>query len=230
MGLFDFLKKGQAPAKPLVVPGPYSDAALNHVYQLLFCDKPEWFGSHQEPPYTYPFDVLLSPKPDTAGLVRIVNDNDVEPRLQLLAYNILRSSGKRPSQKILLGVIIEVGLEGGLDVLASYRNGTARYINQSGKLIIWENTEDAKVNELTATLFEQSWNIVNQIGPWDKPRRPHPPKNNLRISFLVSDGLYFGEGGMNVLFNDPMAAPALNTATALMQYLMANSLEKENGG
>jgi hypothetical protein len=229
MGLFDFLKKGQASSKPEAVPGPYSDSSLNHIYQLLFCDRRELFAAHQQPPYSYPFDILLSEKPDTAGLVRIVNDKDVEPRLQLLAYHMLRESRKQPSKKILLGVVIEVGLEGGLDVLASYRNGTARYINQSGKLIIWENTEDATVNELTATLFEQCWDIVNQIGPWDKPRRPHPPKNNLRISFLVSDGLYFGEGGMNVLFNDPMAAPALNTATKLMQYLTAKSLENKDG-
>ncbi len=219
MGLFDFLKKGQQVTKPVVVKGPYKDPSLNHIYQLLFCDQPELFGNSQQQPLLYPLDILVSPKSGPDELVVIVNDQSVEPRLQLLAYHKLRSMGRQPKQKILLGVIIEVGLEAGLDVLASYKNGTARYINQAEKLIVWENTEDATVNELTARLFEQSEDIVRQIGPWDKPRRPHPPKNNLRISFLVSDGLYFGEGGMNALFNDPMAAPALNTATELMQFL-----------
>jgi hypothetical protein len=40
-----------------------------------------------------------------------------------------------------------------------------------------------------------------------------------RISFLVADGLYFGEAPLNNLFNDPLAAPALQAATALMQFL-----------
>ena len=58
-------------------------------------------------------------------------------------------------------------------------------------MIIWETT-DATSNELTNQLFAESEKIVKQIGPWDKPRRPHPAKGNARISFLVSDGLYFG--------------------------------------
>jgi hypothetical protein len=72
---------------------------------------------------------------------------------------------------------------------------------------------------LTNQLFSQSMKIVQQIGPWDQPRRPHPPQGNLRISFLVSGGLYFGEGPMNALFGDPMAGPALMTAAQLMTYL-----------
>ena len=37
----------------------------------------------------------------------------------------------------VLGVIVEVGLDEGLDVLASYQDGTARYINYTGKMILW---------------------------------------------------------------------------------------------
>jgi len=48
----------------------------------------------------------------------------------------------------------------------------------------------------------------------------------VRISFLVTDGLYFGEGPINVLFSDALAAPALSSATALMQYLV-NRAEKQ---
>jgi hypothetical protein len=69
---------------------------------------------------------------------------------------------------------------------------------------------------------------VNKIGVWDKPRRPNPTKGNVRITFLVSDGLYFGEGPMNILFNDEMASPALTNATELMKYLTEKSLESKN--
>jgi len=83
-------------------------------------------------------------------------------------------TGHKPAKKELLAVIVEAGLDKGLDVLASFNNGTARYINQTGKMLIWETT-DQKSNELTKDLFLKSQNVVNQIGPWDKPRnKPEP--------------------------------------------------------
>jgi len=121
-------------------------------------------------------------------------------------------------------VIVEVGLDKGLDVLASFSDGTARYINQTGKILIWE-TKDEISNKLTENLFIKSKQIVDKIGPWDKPRLPHPTKGNVRITFLVSDGLYFGEAPTNVLFNDTLASPALLSATDLMKYLTEKSLE-----
>jgi len=89
-------------------------------------------------------------------------------------------------------------------------------------MLVWETRDDKKANEITTKLFENSQNIVKQIGAWDKPRRPQPTKGKVRITFLVSDGLYFGEGPIDVLFNDPMASPALTTATELMKYLTEN--------
>ena len=159
-----------------------------------------------------------------ADLQKIIGDKNSDPRIKVLAYNRLLASGHKPSKKELLAVIVEVGLDEGLDVLASFNNGTARYINHTGKILVWETTDDAGANKITSDLFANSQHIVDQIGPWDKPRRPNPTKGNLRITFLVSDGLYFGEGPMNVLFNDPMAGPALATATSLMQYLTQKSL------
>lgn len=42
----------------------------------------------------------------------------------------------------------------------------------------------------------------------------------------MSDGLYFGEGAIEVLFNDQMANPALTNATELMRYLTEKTLEE----
>ena len=110
--------------------------------------------------------------------------------------------------------------------MASFDNGTARYINHTEKILVWETTTDDQANELTKNLFLKSKHIVDQIGPWDKARKQHPIKGNVRITFLVSDGLYFGEGPMNVLFNDALASPALTAATRLMQYLTEKSLQQ----
>ncbi len=158
-------------------------------------------------------------------LQKIIEDKNSDPRIKALTYNRLLASGYKPIKKEILAVIVEVGLDNGLDVLASFNNGTARYINQTGKIIVWETTNDVNANKITSDLFANSQNIVKQIGVWDKPRKPHPIKGNIRITFLVSDGLYFGEGATNVLFSDSMACPALTKATELMKYITEKSLD-----
>jgi hypothetical protein len=226
MGLFSFFKKTQK--ETLTQIEPYKDSSTNLIYNLLFCDNLELFKEKTNEPYNYPFDILFSDNSSTTDLQKIIDDTTSDPRIKVLAYNRQITSGHKPTKKELLAVIVEVGLDEGLDVLASFNDGTARYINHTGKILVWENTEDKKANEITKQLFENSGNIVNKIGAWDKPRRPNPTKGNVRISFLVSDGLYFGEGPIDVLFSDPMASPALTTATELMQYLTEKSLETKS--
>lgn len=205
--------------------GPYNDGATNLIYNLLFCDDLALFKTNTQAPYSYPFDILFSETSSVADFQKIIDDPNVESRLKLLAYNQQLAKGHTPKRKDLLAVIIEVGLDDGLDVLASFGDGTARYINQSGKMIIWEHGDEIS-NSLISDLFSKSTVIVKQIGPWDQPRRPHPTSGVVRITFLVSDGLYFGEGPMDVLFDDPMAGPALASGTQLMAYL----IDKVEGG
>lgn len=225
MGLFSFFKESQKEMLNQIE--PYKDNSTNLIYNLLFCDNLELFKEKTNEPHNYPFDILFSNNSSISDLQKII-DTISDPRIKVLAYNRQIASGHKPTKKELIAVIVEVGLDEGLDVLASFNDGTARYINHTGKILVWETTEDKRANEITKQLFESSVNIVNKIGAWDKPRRPNPTKGNVRITFLVSDGLYFGEGTMDVLFRDPMASPALTTATELMQYLTEKSLEKKN--
>lgn len=203
---------------------PYRDAETNLIYNLLFCDNLDLYKHIVKEPISYPWDILFSKSSSHSDIEKIINDDSLESRVRILACNRQIANGVKPEKKELLAVIIEIGLELGLDVLASFKDGTARYINQSGKLLIWE-TSDEISNLLTNALFSNSVNIINKIGPWDKPRRPYPEKDHLRITFLVTDGLYFGEGPIDALFNDPMASPALSSATKLMQYLTKKTVD-----
>ena len=227
MGLFGFLKKSATNGQPdqISMYNPYKDSATNMIYNLLFCDNLALYRANTQSSQSYPFDILFSETSTSADLQKIVDDATTDPRLKMLAYNKQMAMGHKPNRKELLGVIVELGLDKGLDVLASFKNGTARYINQTGKVLIWETTEDVTVRGLTNDLFSKSMDIVNQIGPWDKPRKPHPAKGFMRLSFLVSDGLYFGEAQMDTLFNDKLAGPALSVATSLMQYLTQKSVQ-----
>jgi hypothetical protein len=201
---------------------PYRDESANAIYDLLFCDSIEVFQKTVQSPRAYPWDILLDDSPGESDLKKIINDHELESRIKLLAYHILSTQGKKQADNILLGVVVELGLEEGLDVLAAYRDGAARYINYTGHIMIWD-THTVESMAITQQLFASSEKIVSQIGPWNKPRRVFPGKGDLRISFLVSDGLYFGEGPINTLFKDPLAAPALTAATSMLQYITAKA-------
>lgn len=114
---------------------------------------------------------------------------------------------------------MEVGLENGLDTLAAYRDGTARLIHHSESMLVWE-TQTPISKQLVDQLLTTSFNVVQRIGPWNAPRKPRPPFGYVRLSFLVSDGLYFGEGPFNELEKDPMGGSVIFAATRLMTFLL----------
>ena len=72
-------------------------------------------------------------------------------------------------------------------------------------------------------LFEAGRPVIAQIGAWDKPRLALPATGNIRLSFLVSDGLHFRQGTMSVMQIEPMAAPFIRLATELLQAVVAAS-------
>jgi hypothetical protein len=210
MGLFNLFKNSKK---------PYKDESLNSIYELLFCDDIDLFKKNVQQVISYPFDILFSANTNKEDLNRVIGDVKLESRIKILACNKLILMGNPIKKKELLAVIVEIGLDDGLDVLAAFKDGTARYINHSEKLIVLDTVDDAS-NKLISKLFTDSEEVVKKIGPWDKARRPHPEKGNVRITFLVSDGLYFGEGPIKVLFNDVLAGPALASAGQFMKYIV----------
>jgi hypothetical protein len=93
------------------------------------------------------------------------------------------------------------------------------YINYTESMIVWDSkTEES--NDLVVDLFLASRNVVEQIGPWDRARLARPAAGNIRMTFLVADGLYFGEGPFEALAKDPIGGPVVAAATKLMQFLV----------
>ena len=164
MGLFGLFKK--SPEQVLPSTDPYKDIHTNIMYNLLFCDNMTLYKNNTKQPYVFPFDILFSETSTNSDLQKIIYDSASDTRLKLLAYYKQFAMGHQPKQKELLAVIVEVGLDNGLDTLASFKDGTARYINHTGKILVWE-TSDSKSNELTQDLFAKSQNIVDKIGVWD---------------------------------------------------------------
>lgn len=197
---------------------PYQNPSLNGLYDMLFCDNMEPYQTNNSAPEAQPWATLFAEKPDESALLDIADDTAQESRVRLLAALRLKGFSSKTPRPALLGVVVEVALDEGLDVVAAYPDGTARYLNHSGKAIVWESP-NADTNQLIQNILQHSTTVVNQIGPWEGERMAPPGAGMVRLNFLVSGQLYFGQGPMNVFFNDPMAGPVLNATLQLMQYL-----------
>jgi hypothetical protein len=203
---------------------PYSQSEANFIYNLLFCDDPSSFKPKDgEEPVSWQ-TVLFKDIYNQKAVLGIAEDTTYDGRTRFLAYNLLKQNGYRISDKILFGVIVEISKGDGLDVLAAFSDGGIRYINYTGKMAVVEGGLP-DIIPLVKKLFEVSQNAVNKIGPWDKKRLPYPEKGNTRFTFLVSDGLYFGEGPSKYMQSDSMSGPIYIAATQILQHIVDASVK-----
>jgi hypothetical protein len=157
----------------------------------------------------------------SATLQKITSMPNLEPRHYLQAWHFLRSLGVNPpadKAKIVYGVVIEVGLERGADIVAAYTDFNAYYVNFTGAATIWQHPDNSLDAEIDA-LLKAGQMVAEKIGPWDKARPAPPTNGNVRLNMLTPSGLHFGEGGFNVLSQDPMGKALIDPATALMLRL-----------
>jgi hypothetical protein len=202
----------------------------------LFGDLPvdQWTGNGSES-QAFPWSAFVLARArmksgDRENAVKnwyeVVSHPGMEPRHYLQAWHFLRQNGHEPPPEIarqLLGIVVEVGMPNGLDLLAAYPDHSARYHNLSGKGVVWEHPNDS-LNSTIDELLATAARIVAQIGPWDKPRPEVPAANHVRLCFLTPSGLHFGQAHMDVMSKDPRGGQMLYLAGGLMQALVAKSM------
>lgn len=194
---------------------PYAGAAQNEIYNLLYCDEPSAFKAQPGQRPT-PWQVaLFAEPPRIPALATLASDGSQEGRIRYLAYARLRALGQSVTPKLLLGVIVEVPLDEGLDVLAAFSDGGVRYINHSGKIGIHEGT--GSLEPKVRALFAAAEPLVTRMQPWLEGRRPPPAVGSVRFTFLGSEGMYTGGGSMGDVQRNGLAAPLFQSATELLQ-------------
>lgn len=154
---------------------------------------------------------------------QIVAMPGLESRHYAQAWHFLRAQGVKPDAsqaKKLLGVVLEVGMEQGLDLLAAYPERHARYYNFSGAGVVWEHPDDRLDAEIDR-LLSAGQRVLNAIGPWDRPRLPAPTDGQVRLNFLSPSGLHFGQGSFQQLMGDAMGKTVIDAGVALMQKMIA---------
>ena len=151
--------------------------------------------------------------------------SNLEARHYAQAWHFLRSQGVRPPaeiERLLLGVVVEVPMQGGLDLLAAYPDHHARYYNFNGSGIIWEHP-NASLDPAIDALLEAGRRIVSTIGIWEGPRPPAPPMGQVRVNVISPSGLHFGQGPSKAMASEALAGPVFSAAAALMQQLIAQA-------
>jgi len=213
--------------------GKKKETAPNSIRETLFGDMPldQW---PQDGPSSnvFPWSTFalarshLASGSQSAAVAcwrEILEHRGLEPRQYLQAWHFLRQHGQQPSPdtaKQVLGVVVEVAMPKGLDLLAAYPDHSARYYNYSGAGVVWEHP-DSSLDSTIDQLLESSRQLVARIGPWEQARPAPPPRDQARLSFLTPSGLHFGQGPMAALSRDPLGGRVLQLATVLMRALIA---------
>lgn len=156
-----------------------------------------------------------------AVLQKIAEMPGLESRHYLQAWHFLHQIGVNPpadKAKIVYGVVVEVGMKNGADIVAAYADYTARYVHHTGAGVIWEHPNDSLDSKIK-DLLDAGHAVANRIGPWEQERPAPPSADNVRLNMLTPSGLHFGYGGFQTLSQDPMGKAIIDPATELMLKL-----------
>ena len=115
----------------------------------------------------------------------------------------------------ILGVVLDVPLDEGVDTLAAYADGTARYINHSGRTIIWESpSASGEMRELVGRLLQVASGLLAYVTPagWT----PVPADvEAAQVTILTRDGL-----ATLPLINNRLSQGLFGAGAALMGALI----------
>jgi hypothetical protein len=128
----------------------------------------------------------------------------------------------------LYGVVLDLPVNGGVDTLAGYEDGSARYINHAGSIIVYDG-DDPTIKAIVNALIELSAPLLQFAGVWEGARPPLR-SGRARISLLTAQGLHFGEGPADGFFDAPPALEPFRAATLLMQKLIELQAPPEKKG
>jgi hypothetical protein len=121
----------------------------------------------------------------------VAEDAFQEARARAWAWTALRKLGEKPApmyQQEVLGVVVEVPVDDGLDVLAAYTDGSVRFLGHADQLIVRE--ADGKPDAKVAALVSQAHALLaSPPAPRDKAAPPPPPEA-VRFTALSANGLH----------------------------------------
>jgi hypothetical protein len=153
----------------------------------------------------------------TAAL-RALAQHTTESRPRLWAFTALRRLGGDP-QGPAEGALVEVEAGRGVETLAAYADGTARYLLPTGARVIWDRPDD----RLKAPIESVIGAARAVAASLEAGRLPGEPGAGLaRLTVLTPAGARSAEAPVAEVASSP-AAPLYAAATALLDQILAIS-------
>lgn len=155
---------------------------------------------------------------------------ELETRLHLQAWHLARLAGVDPGSGAgrALGVVVDMHTDDGLDTLAGFRDGSARYLSYSGAGVVWE-APDGEIGRLVDDLLFRAEEVVAVTGPLDGERPGAPGHGGAMITVLTPGGIHVGAGSVHALANDSRGGPVIAAAAALLAELVRRAQPGEPG-
>ena len=117
----------------------------------------------------------------------------------------------------LRGLVVEVDIDGGIDVLAVYPDGRLRYLNHSGRPVVVDAPIPA-LAEPMRLLWRSAGTAAGRAQRWARDGSL-PARDGVRIAFIGSDGLRMAQGSFATLQRDPQFGPVLLGASEVLARL-----------
>lgn len=147
------------------------------------------------------------------NLKRVLSLPHIESRVRLWTWKALKDLKENPppnSLEQVHGVVIEMPMgTNGLDTLAVYSDGTLRYINYTGKIMVWD-APDNRLSPLVNNLLTAAKPLVAQTPALEKHR--NVKNGDVQVSVLTLGGIYQAHDEAN-----------LNEGSAIYPVIVAGS-------
>jgi hypothetical protein len=156
----------------------------------------------------------------------MLNRDDIEERVRLLIWAALRDLGERPPATIadsVRGVILEVPVGNSVDILAAYSDGTARYLNHSGAIVLWDH-DDTHHDSLISAYLHSADALVRSTQAADRHRLEQD--GMIHVTALTYGGVHATNVATTAIDASPTGAAVFNAGTDLMESLLRDVREK----
>jgi hypothetical protein len=157
-----------------------------------------------------------------ANLLRQLTSSSTDSRIRLWSWTALRGLGETPDAATAArveGVIAEVEVGEGVDTLAAYRDGTARYLLHSGAKVIWD-APDKRLAAAIDACIAAAEAAAAQLAPG---RLPGEPASGLaRLTALTAAGPRAAEEPLAEIAREGgPRAPLFGAVTTLLEQVLA---------
>ncbi|MES0874769.1 hypothetical protein [Sinimarinibacterium thermocellulolyticum] len=196
---------------------PFREATADRFYNLMFCDDLE-LARREPSPLSGPWRLLMEPSPRSSALRTLATAEHADSRARALAAALLRARGAPVTPASTLGVVVEVALPEGPELLAAYADGAVRHLDAFGRALAFEGAP-AAVQALARDIVARGAAFGRRRAIWSGARLPPPRCGDVRVSVLGTDGLRFIEGSFAALQADADIAAIIGGAVRLLRQL-----------